>query len=150
MHNKLTYEEHLSQRQKIEEEILKELENFQQELIEDKVIVGASPSLRMYKTEIDQDDLKRFLSCIKTYSLEEDEDVILSNGNLEKALKMKREKSEHKLIQARILHRVISNQQLSQQEQEYALRWARNDLSLRSAFTNLTLRKISAKDKAHL
>lgn len=40
--------------------------------MEDKVLVGTSPTLRMFKTEIDRDDLRRFFSCIKAYSLEED------------------------------------------------------------------------------
>ena len=71
-HNKLSYKQHLEDRKKIEAEILQELDRFQEELVEDKVLVGTSPTLRMFKTEIDRDDLRRFFSCIKAYSLEED------------------------------------------------------------------------------
>lgn len=107
--------------------------------MEDKVLVGTSPTLRMFKTEIDRDDLRRFFSCIKAYSLEEDEDVILSNGDLSKALNAKREKSEHKLIQARILHRINSGQNLSEPEKDYHSSWAQGKLNFNSSFTRASL-----------
>lgn len=147
-HNKLTYQQHTQKRKKIEEAILAELNNFQEELVEDKVLVAAAPSRRVYRADIDKEDLQRFFSCTTTYNLEEDDDVILNNRDLNKALALKRERSEHKLIRSRILYRVNQGQALTPLEKEYALKWAKGELVPAGSSINTPLDTLSEKDKS--
>jgi hypothetical protein len=65
---------------------------------------------------------------------------------------LKRLKSEHKLIRARLLYKINTQQQLSQNDIEYAKKWAAGELRIdnKSTYTQLTLDELSTKDKSML
>lgn len=60
---------------------------------------------------------------LNPYSVEQDTDVILSNGEFSEALDRKRFKEEEKLIKLKILLKSARKIKLSENEQKYLNQW---------------------------